>query len=297
MYSVCSVVSPSFKIGVDGGGTKTELILVDSAGTIVATHTAPGCNPSHLGAEQARSLLTEAIAGLRARGQCGQGEITATHLYMAGSTATWREIAYGLTGLGSLVVAADSVPVLELATGGEAGLVLHAGTGSFVAARSPDGAIHYAGGLGWRLGDAGSGYDIGRRAIAAALLDLQAAHPSPLADALQAHTGIADYAANTVIAGFAPRVLELAGQNCEPARLVVVDSVTDLARLADRVIHRLFPSPTLPPPCGISGRILNSAPAGTVLRALAGKLVWPVKLSFIAKPPIEGVRRLLLAAR
>ncbi len=304
MYSVCSVVTPSYKIGVDGGGTKTELILVDSAGTIVATHTAPGCNPSHLGAEQSRRLLTEALAGLRARGQCGKGEITATHLYMAGSTATWREIAYGLTDLGSLVVAADSVPVLELATGGEAGLVLHAGTGSFVAARSPDGAIHYSGGLGWRLNDAGSGYDIGRRAIAAALLDLQAANPSPLADALQAHTGIADYAANsrffysdpaanTVIAGFAPRVLELAGQNCEPARQAVADSVTDLARLADQVIHRLFPSPTLPPPCGISGRILNSAPAAAVLRSLAGKLVWPVKLSFIAQPPIEGVRRLL----
>ena len=29
---------PSFKIGVDGGGTKTELILVDPAGTGVATH-------------------------------------------------------------------------------------------------------------------------------------------------------------------------------------------------------------------------------------------------------------------
>ena len=35
----------NFKIGVDGGGTKTELILVDPAGAGVATHIAPGCNP------------------------------------------------------------------------------------------------------------------------------------------------------------------------------------------------------------------------------------------------------------
>lgn len=41
-------------------------------------------------------------------------------------------------------------------------LVLHAGSGSFVAARGLDGAVHYAGGLGWKFGDAGSGFEIGR---------------------------------------------------------------------------------------------------------------------------------------
>ena len=34
-------------------------------------------------------------------------------------------------------------------------------TGSFVAARGPDGGHHYAGGLGWRLGDPGSSHDLG----------------------------------------------------------------------------------------------------------------------------------------
>ena len=41
------------------------------------------------------------------------------------------------------------------------------------AARDAAGAIHYAGGLGWRFGDPGSGYDLGRRAITRALLELQ----------------------------------------------------------------------------------------------------------------------------
>ena len=36
----------SLKIGVDGGGTKTECILVDARGEIVARHLAPGCNPN-----------------------------------------------------------------------------------------------------------------------------------------------------------------------------------------------------------------------------------------------------------
>jgi len=325
---VSFVVTSSYRIGVDGGGTKTEFILVDAAGTAVARHLAPGCNPSQIGAERARSILLEGLGQLLAQAKLAHPNprIAATHLYMAGSNAIWREIASGLKDCGALVVAADSLPVLELATAGRPGLVLHAGTGSFVAARAADGSVHYAGGLGWKLGDAGSGYDLGRRTMAHALLELQAltwsggdpaagdasaagSPPlqklSPLAEALCAHTGFTDYAtnsrflyqdpgANAAIAGFAPRVLELAERDCGPAQQVVADSVTELARLADQVIHRLFPAPASPVPCGVSGRILNSAPAAFALRSLAAKLRWPVALHFITESPAEGVRRLLV---
>lgn len=325
----------AFKIGVDGGGTKTEFILVDAAGAIVARHLAPGCNPSQIGPDKARDILHAGLDALRAQSRIKNREskISATHLYMAGSTATWREIAASLSDVGVVSIAPDSLPVLELATSGAPGLVMHAGTGSFVAARAPDGTVHYAGGLGWKLGDAGSGFDLGRRGIAHALLELQAlssssAVSSPLqkisllSEALCAHTGLADYAANSrffyndptanaAIAGFAPRVLELAEQGCGPAQQVVADSVTDLARVADQVIHRLFPAgPATGPagpergrtgvatvpfmPCGVSGRILNSAAAAFALHSLAGKLRWPVTLTFITTPPSEGVRCLLL---
>ncbi len=298
-------------IGVDGGGTKTELILIDAAGKILAGHIAPGCNPSQVGPEQARALLTEALAALRARHP--GGTVEQTLICTAGSPPFWREFAATLAGYGRVTTIDDSRPVLELATDGQPGLVLHAGTGSFVAARAPDGAIHYAGGLGWRFGDPGSGFDLGRRGLGLALLELQAARGgaaplSPLAAALCTHTGLADYPANSrlfysdpganaLIAGFAPRVLELAAADCGPAQQVVADSITDLARQADTVIHRLFPRPAAKLPCGVSGRILNSPPAVFALRSLAGKLNWPVELRFIATAPIEGVRRLLLAGR
>lgn len=299
------------KIGVDGGGTKTELILIDSAGATLAAHTAPGCNPSQLGSEKARAIVTGAIAALRA--QAGQPvTVSATHLYMAGSPAFWRETADGLKDCGQVTTGPDSLPVLELATEGKPGLVLHAGTGSFVTARAGDGTVHYAGGLGWRFGDPGSGHELGRRALAQALLELQArrdqAPLSPLAAALCAHTGIEDYAANSRffytdadanarIAAFAPKVLDLAENNCGPAQQVVADSITDLARQADTVIHRLFARPAAKVPCGVSGRILNSQPAVFALQSLASKLSWPVELRFLTQPPIEGVRRLLLAIR
>ena len=308
--------SPSYKIGVDGGGTKTEFILVDGNGATVATHVSAGCNPSQVGSDKARALLVAGLEALVSEARIEQPKVPITHtqLYMAGSPVFWRETAATLTGYGLVTTATDSVPVLELATNGAPGLVLHAGTGSFVAARAADGSVHYAGGLGWRLGDAGSGFDLGRRAIAAALLELQGwppvgikTSPSPLATALQAHTGVTDYAANSrffytdpnansVMSAFAPRVLELAENDCGAAQQVVADSVTDLARLTDQVIHRLFPQPPANVPCGVSGRILNSVPAAFALRSLATKLRWPVQLEFITTSPIEGVKRLLMRA-
>ena len=218
------------KIGVDGGGTKTECILVDAGGTIVARHLAPGCNPSQAGPDRARAILVEALDRLLklTPAKREQLHVTATLLCMAGNRLFWTETAAALQGFGVVTAVNDSLPVLELATNGAPGLVLHAGTGSFVAARAPDGTIHYAGGLGWKLGDAGSGFDLGRRGIAQAMLELQGwAPPSDLGAMLKAHTGLADAAAisrflytdpdaNARITAFAPRVVELAAQGCAP---------------------------------------------------------------------------------
>lgn len=300
----------SLMIGVDGGGTKTELILVDAEGKILAVHVGPGCNPSQVGPDKARALLTEALEALLGKSKLPNPRppISRTLLCMAGNRDFWRETAAALKGFGTVSSVDDSRPVLELATNGQPGLVLHAGTGSFVAARAPDGSIHYVGGLGWKLGDPGSGFDLGRRAIAVAMIELQRnpATPSLLAQALQTHTGLEGYSANSrffyndananaVIAGFVPRVIELAAADCGPAQQAIADSITDLARQADDVLHRLFPKPTGRLPCGVSGRILNSPPAAFALRSLASKLNWPVELHFIETSPIEGVRRLLLA--
>lgn len=297
-------------IGVDGGGTKTELILVDGEGHVLARHVGPGCNPSQVGPEKARTQLTEALDALLGAARLPEPRpaVTRTLLCLAGNRDFWRETAAALKGYGSVSTVDDSRPVLELATEGRPGLVLHAGTGSFVAARTFDGTIHYVGGLGWKLGDPGSGFDLGRRAIAAAMLELQRAPtaPSPLAQALQAHTQLPTYSensrffyndatANAVIAAFAPRVIELATAGCAPAQQALADSVADFARQADEVLRRLFPKTSAPLPCGVCGRILNSPPAATLLHAEATRRQWPVELRFIETAPIEGVRRLLVA--
>ena len=296
----------SLKIGIDGGGSKTELILVDAAGAILARHTGPGCNPSHLGPDKARAILIEALQHLLARAhrEGAQREVTATQLYMAGAPAFWKETATGLTGYGKITTGLDSLPVLELATNGQPGLVMHAGTGSFISARAPDGTLHYAGGLGWKFGDPGSGHDLGRRALSRGLRELQGWSPrTALADRICTYTGIATYAeisryfytaedSNARIAGFTPHVLELALAGNQPAQLVLAESLTELVALGHHVTTRLFAD--APVACGVSGAILNSPSAAAILRALHEAQAWPVTLNFITEPPIEGVRRLLV---
>jgi glucosamine kinase len=296
----------TYKIGVDGGGTKTECILVDTRGEIIARHVAPGCNPSVVGPEQARLVVTDALCELldQSTVEDPRSKIVATQLYVAGAAAFWAEFAASLRDFGRVTHGPDSLPVLELATKGGPGLVLHAGTGSFVAARGPDGAVHYAGGLGWRFGDPGSGYDIGQRAIARALLEIQGwAPPSRLGPTLRDHAALgADVDAPTLtrhfynhpepnrqIAAFAPAVLRLAAEGDHTSRDLVVASAAELLDLAVRVATKLFPDTALDTlPAGISGPILTHP---VIAAALAPRS--PLALTPITGAPIEGVRRLL----
>jgi N-acetylglucosamine kinase-like BadF-type ATPase len=288
-----------WKIGVDGGGTKIACILVDPSGSVAATHTGPGCNPSIVGAPRAGEIARDALRAVRAGHE--SDEVSSTMLFMAGSRAFWKEFGEGLAGYGRVSAADDSVPILELATRGSPGLVLHAGTGSFVAARTQGGATYYAGGLGWRFGDEGSGYDIGTHAVARALLELQGwAKPSGLSSLVRERAGghtasdvaghfHAGSAAHAEIAALAPDVLRLAGDDDAAAGEVVTKSVRRLLDLAVLVSRQLFLG-DLPDSfrAGVSGPILNHPFAYKALSSSA-----PFPLAQVTEPPIEGVRLLL----
>lgn len=301
-------MTPPYKIGVDGGGTKTECILVDARGEIVARHLAPGCNPNVAGPEQARLIITDALCALvNSVAGTGQLPITLSHFYMAGARAFWEETAAGLKDFGRISVADDSLPVLELATHGRPGLVLHAGTGSFVAARSADGRAHYAGGIGWRFGDQGSGYDLGRRAISRALLELQGWLPATrLGPTVRDHTQLGDHAEagavtrffyqhaepNRQTAALAPAVLRLASEGDATAHQLVEESTVELLDFAVRVATKLFPETPLDTlPAGLSGPILTHPVVTRILTTRS-----PLPLVPVQGTPIEGVRSLVARA-
>lgn len=295
----------NFKIGVDGGGTKTDFILIDEHGEKIARRLTSGCNPSLIGGEAARALINDQLSSLieEARLRGPEARISHTLFCMAGSRPFWSEFGATLTDCGAVQTVDDSVPVLELATDGKPGLVLHAGTGSFVAARDASGGTHYAGGLGWRFGDPASAYDLGRHAIGRAILELQGwAEPSGVSVMICKATGLKDSdavirlyynddLAQTTIAAVAPRVTEIAANGDPVAREIVANSVRKLAELARDVIVRVMPevaneSLTV----GLSGAIPQTPIAREAIASVLGSNCEWVSVN---DAPIEGVRRLL----
>src|SRR5215217_4947665 len=99
-------MSPQFKIGFDGGGTKTEGILLDGSGSVVGVHVGAGCNPSVVGPDKARSIVLAALESLRGEA-ISQAVTTApwtpapmivcTMLCMAGSRSFWDSFAADLS--------------------------------------------------------------------------------------------------------------------------------------------------------------------------------------------------------
>ncbi len=295
----------NFRIGVDGGGTKTDFILIDENGVKIAQRLSSGCNPSLIGREAAHALMHEQLGSLIKEARALHSEVRISHTLfcMAGSRPFWREFGDELIDFGQVQTYDDSLPVLELAAGAQAGLVMHAGTGSFVAARDPKNETHYAGGLGWRFGDPASAYDLGRHAIGRAIMEMQGwAEPSAIGEVIREASGSTDFDSiirryytddmpHITVAAVAPRVTALAATGDEVATGIVRNSVRELAQLAQEVINRTFPEDYREIiPVGLSGPILQSTTAQTTVDSILGERC---RLIPVTESPIEGVRRML----
>lgn len=293
----------ALRVGIDGGATKTHLILTDTGGRILLEKVGPGCNPSHLGPEGARALIRRLLRDLVSGLPGIHHRIEMTRLFMAGDPLFWRGFASSLTGFGKVEADLDSIPVLQLACGSEPGLAIHGGTGSFVAARGPDGRSHYAGGLGWRIGDPGSAHDLGVRATRLALMVSDGwSLPNPVSNAvLEAlgHSSRRDllkrlYTANepsALLAGIAPIVNGLATEGCPEAINLMKESVQPLVDLATDVAAQLALTPGFP--CGLSGKLFHSPVATAVATDRLSQPDLAAQINRITDEPIEGVRQIL----
>jgi len=162
-----------FVLGFDGGGTKTECVLMDAAGKIVARTVSGPSNPYRVGVESAAreiekaadlclkeaGLGRNAVAAIGA-GLAGTGDPKLKEGMCASLEASFPGAAVSIfTDLETALAAAGEGPVI----------VLVAGTGSAAIGRNAQGQIWRTGGQGPRLGDDGSAFDIGSRAVARAM--------------------------------------------------------------------------------------------------------------------------------
>jgi N-acetylglucosamine kinase-like BadF-type ATPase len=164
----------TYFLGFDGGGTKTECLLADAEGRIVARGGAGPSNPLRAGYARAFFALSGAadsalsLAKIRAqnvRGICA-GLGGAGRPGVVRRVTNFFEQAYPNA---DVRVVTDLEIALEAAFGAGEGMILVAGTGSAAFGRNENGRTARAGGRGPWISDEGGAFDIGRRAIEAAV--------------------------------------------------------------------------------------------------------------------------------
>jgi glucosamine kinase len=162
-----------YVLGFDGGGTKTECVLMDGAGKILARSISGPSNPSRVGVESATREIEKAADLCMREARVERTEVATIGAGLAGTGKP--EMKEGMRA--SLAAAFPGAAVniftdleISLAAAGEGPvIVLIAGTGSAAIGRNAQGEIWRTGGHGPRLGDDGSAFDIGSRAVARAM--------------------------------------------------------------------------------------------------------------------------------
>jgi len=162
----------SYSLGFDGGGTKTDCVLLDARGTVVGEGHGGPANPLRAGYDGAFSSLRGAAAAAIAAAKINPAEIARVCAGLAGAgrrSVVDRILEFLAQQFPAAVthVAADYEIALEAAAGCGPGVVLIAGTGSVAYGRNAAGETARAGGYGPWIGDEGSAFEVGRRAVSA----------------------------------------------------------------------------------------------------------------------------------
>jgi N-acetylglucosamine kinase-like BadF-type ATPase len=258
-------VPRGYVLGVDGGGSATRSVIISTGGEVLATGKAGPSNPITVGAERALANIIEAVDEASAR--CGVHTFMASRLGVAGTDRSKlrQELLDGMRpSYGDTAIVSDAASALAGGTGCRLGVVVIAGTGSIAYGENSLGETARAGGWGWRLGDEGSGYTIGLKAIMAALRAHDGRGPETvLKQKIVSHLGlrniedIIDWVYEPGreprdIAYLVPLVREAEAEGDEAAALVMAEAGAELGFVANAVIRRL----------GMSGEFLVSLNGG-----------------------------------
>jgi glucosamine kinase len=156
-------------LGADVGGTSARVALFDGDSERARVEGAGGPMRSGQGAALA-SLLAQLSRPLLLRSGHVRADALVVGAAGAGRESERRELqeALGAERLAwSVIVTTDAELARAAAFAGAPGVLLIAGTGSIAVARDATGQARRVGGLGWRMGDQGSGYWLAARALEA----------------------------------------------------------------------------------------------------------------------------------
>jgi N-acetylmuramic acid 6-phosphate etherase len=234
---------PSRRIlGIEGGGTKTDWVLLGGMGTVVREGQLPSAN---------LKLSTEAqlLEVFRVLPQ----DVTDVGVFLAGcltdgDRAQLRRLAESVWTSARVTVGGDRESGFATALGDGDGILVISGTGAVVHGRKGSEVVK-AGGWGQLLGDRGIGYDLSREALRQVVLDFDlTATLSPLGTAILSELGLneipqlvdwVNHAEKRQIARLSPFVFRAAASGDHAMQTAIDERARQLAGFTAAVARRL----------------------------------------------------------
>lgn len=288
-------------VGVDGGGTKTNGVLVDAAGKVLAQLRGASTNLHAVGRDAVRVRLCTLVDDLLAQAGVTERNLAAIGLGMSGvgrpeeqaQVRSWMQERFPAA---ACFVDNDAVAALAAATGGELfGVVVISGTGMIVFGIDRQGRRARAGGWGPLIGEPGGGFALGAAALNAVA---EAADgigpPTCLTAALFEHLGLAEAQGMVAwayadvswarFASLAPLVVRCA-QAGDAVSSAILDRAADaLAQRVAAVVRRLDLT-AADFPCVFTGGNLTLGP---LAERLTARLVTVAPQARIMHPQVDA---------
>ncbi|MDQ0340017.1 N-acetylglucosamine kinase-like BadF-type ATPase [Caldalkalibacillus uzonensis] len=245
----------SFVLGIDGGGTKSTSVIADLKGKVLLTEQG---GPTNIYAyspdfvmEELKQLFDLAMykTGLKLN------HCAALCLGSAGLDRPWdrqmmTEMIRSLGFQGTILLTHDAETALEAGTEDGEGIIVISGTGSIGFGKTKEGRKARCGGWGHIIGDEGSGYDLGVKALKAAVRSMDGrGKPTKLLSLireeknLQTAEDFIRYACHTAdkkeVASIARLVHQCYQAEDDIAKEILEEAAWELFLLADALLKQL----------------------------------------------------------
>jgi N-acetylglucosamine kinase-like BadF-type ATPase len=290
-------------LAVDGGNSKTDLVLVGAEGRLLAHARGPQSSPHHLGLggclDVLQALFDQAcsVAGLTPDGRpvAEVGHVLLAGVDFPGEEQELLDALSPLRWAERLSVGNDTFAVLRAGTERGWGVAVVCGAGINCVGVAPDGRQVRFPALGAITGDWGGGFDVGLAALSAAArsedgrgprTSLEHAVPehfglaTPLELAQEMHRGRIDVRR---VHELAPLVFAEAADD-DVAGAIVDRLAEEVVALAGAALHRL----------DLDGQAVEVALGGGLIRAGDARLLTAIEAGLRAVDPLATVHATLL---
>jgi glucosamine kinase len=296
-------------LGIDGGGTRTVACLADNKGKVVGRAECGPSNPLKVGFPAAEREILKAFHACRRAAGISPAAARATsppwlHAVCAGIAGVGRQsehrtlLAWMRRQIPArhYLLTSDAAIALAAAVRDDPGIIVIAGTGSIAFARGDHGKMLRAGGWGIPYDDRGSGYDLGRKAVTAALEAFDGSGPHTLlTERICRHLHVADISGiisaqleQHRIAALFTVVLEAAQDGDRVARHLCDEAARDLADLAAALLKRAGWTRRTTPVVTAGGVFQSSTVIRRAFTRHLHRIAPRARVELLKRPPVEG---------